>query len=142
MPHFSEISEKRLSTCHRDLQVLFRHVIQDYDCTIVCGNRGEEEQNQAFAEGKSKLQYPKSKHNSFPSKAVDAAPFEVNKIDWSKSQMMYFAGYVKGVADRLFRIGTMSHRIRLGADWNGNNDIDDETFPDAPHFELVPNERD
>ena len=34
----------------------------------------------------------------------------------------------------------MTHRIRLGADWNKNNDIDDETFLDAPHFEIILNE--
>lgn len=142
MNHFSETSKARLQTCHRDLQTLFAHVIQDYDCTIICGYRDQQEQDKVVAEGKSKLKFPQSKHNKMPSLAVDAAPFEKDKIDWSKSQMIAFAFYVKGVADRLYRIGTISHRIRLGADWNQNNDIDDETFLDAPHFELVPNEKD
>ena len=72
----------------------------------------------------------------YPSLAVDAAPYEATGIDWSKSQMLFFAGYVKGIADQLYQSGVMSHRIRLGADWNMNNDIDDETFLD-PHFELI-----
>lgn len=142
MNHFSETSKKRLETCHRDLRLLFAHVIQEFDCTIVCGHRDKSEQDKAFAEGKSKLQYPQSKHNKIPSEAVDAAPFENGKIDWSKSQMLFFAGYVKGIADRLYRTGVISHQIRLGADWNENNDIDDEIFLDAPHFELIPNSRD
>lgn len=142
MNHFSDTSKERLKTCHRDLQTLFAHVIQEFDCSIVCGHRDKEAQDKAFAEGKSKLQYPQSKHNRTPSWAVDAAPYEKDHIDWSKSQMIAFAFYVKGVADRLYITGVMSHRVRLGADWNQNNDIDDETFLDAPHFELIPNDRD
>ena len=142
MNHFSETSKARLKTCHKDLQILFAHVIIDFDCTIVCGHREKEDQDKAFAEGKSKLKYPQSKHNKIPSMAVDAAPYEKTHIDWTKSQMLFFAGYVKGIADQLYRIGVISHRIRLGADWNNNNDIDDETFLDAPHYELIPNDRD
>jgi len=142
MNHFSETSKRRLETCHRDLRILFAHVIQDFDCTIVCGHRDKPEQDKAFAEGKSKLKYPQSKHNNIPSRAVDAAPYEKTHIDWSKSQMLFFAGYVKGKADQLYKIGVISHRIRLGADWNDNNDIDDETFLDAPHFEIMPNAND
>lgn len=139
MPQFSLTSKKRLQECHSDLRVLFGHVIQNFDCTIVCGHRDKADQDKAYAEGKSKLKYPQSKHNKIPSEAVDAAPYEKTGIDWSKSQMLFFAGYVKGVADQLFQSGVMSHRIRLGADWNSNNDIDDETFLDAPHFEIVNN---
>lgn len=140
MPHFSNISKERLQTCHKDLRTLFGHVIQDYDCSIVCGHRGKEDQNKAYDEGKSKLRYPNSKHNKYPSLAVDAAPYEKSGIDWSYSQMAYFAGYVMGVADRLYRIGVISHRIRAGIDWNMNRDIDDETFKDAPHFEIILND--
>jgi peptidoglycan LD-endopeptidase CwlK len=142
MNHFSETSKARLKTCHRDLQTLFGHVIQEMDCTIVCGHRDKPEQDKAFSEGKSKLQYPKSKHNHNPSWAVDVAPYENGKIDWSREQLLFFAGYVKGWADHLYMIGVISHRIRLGADFSMDNDINDEKFKDEPHFELVPNERD
>lgn len=140
MNTFSEVSKQRLAGCHRDLRTLFAHVIQDYDCTIVCGHRDQAEQDKAFAEGKSTKKYPNSKHNHNPSLAVDAAPFEPgNGIDWSPRQMAFFAGYVKGKADQLYKIGTISHKIRFGIDWDSDNDIDDETFIDAPHFEIVLN---
>ena len=142
MNHFSEVSKQRLQSCHRDLQLLFAHVIIDMDCTIVCGHRDKEAQDKAFSEGKSKLKYPRSKHNHIPSWAVDAAPYENGRIDWGREQLLFFAGYVKGIADQLYRIGTISHRIRLGADFSGDNDINDEKFNDEPHFELIPNERD
>jgi peptidoglycan L-alanyl-D-glutamate endopeptidase CwlK len=141
MNHFSEISKERLTSCHRDLKSLFAHVVIDYDCSIICGTRTASDQDKAFSEGNSKLQWPNSKHNTVPSLAVDVAPHE-NVIDWGKLQSAHFAGYVKGIADQLYRIGTISHRIRCGADWNQNNDVDDNTFWDACHFEIIPNERD
>lgn len=139
---FSGVSRKRLLTCHKDLQVLFAYVIQGFDCTIVCGHREKADQDRAFAEKKSKLKYPNSKHNKIPSLAVDAAPYEHGMIDWNKSQVIAFAFYVKGVADMLYMQKKMTHKIRLGADFNQNNDIDDESFLDAPHFELILNEND
>ena len=75
--------------------------------------------------------------------AVDAAPYErAQGIDWKPRQMAFFAGYVKAMADQMYRTGIISHRVRCGIDWDSDYDIDDETFIDAPHFELVPNERD
>jgi peptidoglycan L-alanyl-D-glutamate endopeptidase CwlK len=142
MNHFSEISKQRLSSCHRDLKTLFGNVIQDFDCTIVCGHRDKPDQDKAFAEGKSKLQYPQSKHNHIPSLAVDAAPFIDGKINWTRDQLLFFAGYVKSRADQLFKIGVISHRLRIGADFSGDNDVTDEPFRDEPHFELILNERD
>ena len=139
MPRFSQISRDRLRTCHRDLQVLFEFVIMNYDCTIVCGHRGEVAQNQAFAEGNSEKQWPNSKHNSFPSNAVDAAPYETSGIDRGKTQSAYFAGRVMGVAVELKRQGLISHDIRCGIDWDRDNDVDDTKFWDACHFEIVPN---
>jgi peptidoglycan L-alanyl-D-glutamate endopeptidase CwlK len=136
MSKFSEISLQRLATCHRDLQTLFNHVIQDYNCSVVCGFRTKAEQDKAFADGLSKVQYPGT-HSTKPSIAVDVAPYEGTSIDWSKLQSAYFAGYVLGVADRLFRIGSITHRIRNGADWDMDHDVDDTTFWDACHFELV-----
>ena len=142
MNHFSEISKSRLETCHNDLRVLFAHVIQDYDCTIVEGHRDAAAQNKAFAEGKSKLKYPHSKHNKRPSQAVDAAPFINGKLNWKRENLLIFAGYVLGIADQLYRIGVVSHHIRLGADWDKDKDVTDETFRDEPHFEIIPNETD
>ena len=136
MAAFSAISEARLATCHKDLQTLFRHIIQDYDCTVVCGFRTKEEQDKAYADGLSKVKYPGT-HSTKPSIAIDVAPYEKTGIDWTPKQSAHFAGFVMGQAARLYRMGVMKHRIRSGADWNGDNDIDDTTFWDACHFELI-----
>ena len=138
MSRFSDTSKRRLATCHSELQKLFNHVIIDYDCTVVCGHRGEAEQNEAYQNGYSTLKWPNSKHNYTPSLAVDVVPYEKGGLDWGKLQSAYFAGYVMGIADQLHRIGVMKHRIRTGADWNRDYDVDDTTFWDACHFELMP----
>ena len=129
MNSFSGKSQERLSTCHPDLQKLFNEVIKHYDCTVVCGHRGKDEQDEAVRTGQSKLAWPHSKHNSLPSKAVDVVPFPV---DWSDTSRFYhFAGFVMGVALSL------GIKIRFGGDWNGNLQFRDEKFKDLPHFELV-----
>jgi len=128
MPSFSARSRARLETCHEDLQRLFNEVIKHYDCTILCGHRGEEEQNEAFRQGRSQLQFPQSKHNSLPSIAVDVAPYP---IDWDNRPRFYhFGGLVLG-----FSIG-MGIPIRWGGDWDSDTDLDDQSFFDLPHFEL------
>ena len=137
MSNYSLTSQKKLDTCHPDLQTLFFYVILDYDNTIICGHRGQLEQEIAFKEGNSQLNWPDSKHNKYPSDAVDSVPYEVNHLDWGKTQSSNYAGYVKGVADMLFRMGMMKHKIRCGVDWDKDNDVDDTKFWDACHFEII-----
>ena len=55
MPQFGKDSLARLSTCHPDLQKLFKEVIKHYDCTILEGHRSDEDQLKAFNAGKSKI---------------------------------------------------------------------------------------
>jgi peptidoglycan L-alanyl-D-glutamate endopeptidase CwlK len=134
---YSLASKNKLETCHPDLQTLFFYVSLNYENTIVCGHRGEAEQNEAFAAGNTKLKYPDSKHNSEPSMAVDAVPYEKTGLDWGKTQSAYFAGFVKATAEILFRMSIIGHRIRCGIDWDNDNDIDDTKFWDACHFEII-----
>ena len=129
MPEYSETSRRRLITCNPLLQQVFNEVIKYYDCSILCGHRSEKDQLIAYQEDKSKVQWPNSKHNIFPSDAVDVAPYPIN---WNNIKRFYhFAGFVLGVASQL-RIN-----IRFGGDWDGDEDLDDQTFNDLVHFELV-----
>jgi len=129
MPKLGPSSVQRLSTCHSDLRLLFSEVAKYYDLTIICGHRGKEDQEEAFRTGKSKVQFPNSKHNSEPSEAVDAVPYP---IDWyDKTRLYHFVGFVRGVAAQL------GIKIRCGADWDGDFDFKDQNFHDIPHFELI-----
>ena len=128
MPKFGKRSMSKLETCHEDLQQVFYQVIKHFDCSILEGYRGEELQNKYFDEGKSKVKFPKGRHNANPSKAVDVVPWPV---DWDDTdRMYYFAGFVKGIASML------DIPIRWGGDWNDNTEVKDTGFKDLPHFEL------
>jgi len=128
MPKFGSKSKQRLSTCHEDLIDLFNEVIKYFDCSVLEGHRNEEDQNKYFEEGKSKVKFPKGKHNASPSNAVDVVPYPV---DWNDTdRMYYFAGIVKGIA------ATMEINIRWGGDWNNDTQVKDTKFKDLPHFEL------
>lgn len=129
MPTFSETSRARLLTCHPHLQAVFNKVIQLRDCTILCGHRGQAEQDEALRTGKSKLAWPKSKHNALPSRAVDAAPYP---LDWNDAdRFRVFGGFVLGVS------ASMGIPLRWGGDWDGDMTNKDQPFHDLPHFELV-----
>lgn len=132
MPKFSKTSKNRLKTAHVLLQHLFNIVVIKYDCTIITGHRGKEEQNELYNEGKSKLTYPNSNHNEYPSLAVDAAPYINGKgVSWNLQQCYNFNGYVHGVADQL------GIKIRSGADWDMDKDVNDQSFNDLTHFEII-----
>ena len=134
MATYSKTSKDRLATAHQDLQVIFNQVIKSFDNTILCGHRGEQEQEAAFDAHYSKVHFPHSKHNSVPSMAVDAVPYP---IDWKDlERMKYFAGYVMGVAETLKQYGAISHDLVTGLDWDDDTILSDTTFKDHPHFQL------
>lgn len=128
MYSYGRTSKARLETCHPELQRLFNELIKDWDISIICGHRTEEEQNEAVAKGNSKTQFPNSKHNKYPSEGIDAALYP---IDWNDTGRHYmFVGMVKQKAKEL------GIDIRCGADWDSDNNTDDQTFNDLVHFEL------
>lgn len=129
MPQFSERSKQRLATCDERLQRVFNEVIRWHNCTVVCGHRNEEEQNEAYRTGHSNLLWPRSKHNAQPSLAVDVIPYPVNWAD--RDRFVFFAGFVLGAARQ------MGIKLRWGGDWTMDGDLHNDSFVDMPHFELV-----
>jgi peptidoglycan L-alanyl-D-glutamate endopeptidase CwlK len=133
MPSFGTSSRQRLDTCHPDLQRVFAVVVQEYDCSILEGERTQERQQELYRQGKSKLDgvSKKSKHQSSPSRAADVLPYP---IDWQDTKRMYhFAGYVLAVGEGL------GISLRWGGDWDGDIQSagsQDQSFYDLPHFEL------
>tara|TARA_B100001964_G_scaffold187128_1_gene208008 strand:- start:2772 stop:3173 length:402 start_codon:yes stop_codon:yes gene_type:complete len=129
MPKYSKRSKEKLNTCDQKLQDIFNEIIKHVDCTIITGHREKEEQNEMYRTGKSQLKYPKGKHNSDPSKAVDAAPYP---IDWKdRERATLFAGYVIGIA----RMQGVT--LRWGGDWDRDWQVKDNNFDDLWHFELI-----
>ena len=144
---FSEKSMSSLNTCNHQLLEIFNEVIKYFDCSVLTGFRDKEKQDKAFREGWSLLKFPKSKHNQFPSMAIDVVPYPIpekwgvinfdDKIDKIKIQIKelhkfyYFAGFVLGVA------AAKGIKLKFGGDWDGDQDFNDQSFDDLVHFELV-----
>ncbi|UZJ37345.1 M15 family metallopeptidase [Prosthecochloris sp. SCSIO W1103] len=135
MPRFSALSNERLGECDFRLQRLFREVIRHFDCVVLCGHRNRAEQERAFSEGTSKVGWPKSKHNKYPSHAVDVAPYDmppVGPVNWQdRERMTFFAGFVLATAKQL------GINIRWGGDWDRDTQVRDNRFDDLVHYELV-----
>ena len=128
MPKFGKTSRKRLATCDERLQKVFNEVIKHVDCSILEGHRSGERQNKLYDEGKTKVKFPKGRHNNNPSLAVDVASYP---IDWDdRERHTLFAGFVIGFARG------MGITLRWGGDWNRNWDTADNRFDDFPHFEI------
>jgi peptidoglycan L-alanyl-D-glutamate endopeptidase CwlK len=93
--------------------------IKHYDFTVICGHRTKAEQTAAVLSGASKLAWPKSKHNSNPSLAMDCVPYP---LDWNDdAAFTAMATEIKAAAQRL----------DIGLDWG----FDLWGF-DMPHFQL------
>jgi peptidoglycan LD-endopeptidase CwlK len=128
MPSFSPKSAAILSECDHALQEICERVIKVYDFTILEGHRSNERQDELFRQGKSKLKAGQSKHNAYPSRAVDIAPYPV---DWSDTKRFFLlAGFMFQAAHE---VGV---QIRWGGDWDGDWEHKDQTFHDLPHFEV------
>lgn len=141
---WSQSSRKNRNTCHKDLQTIFDVVLQRHDCSWIFGRRGEELQNQLYADGRSKLKYPESMHNASPlSKAADIIPVVpgVGRIVGNKkSELKYFytfAGIVKATMIELYEEGKIKWLLRWGGDWDSDQNFDDQNFNDLYHWEVI-----
>jgi peptidoglycan L-alanyl-D-glutamate endopeptidase CwlK len=118
-------NEKKLLTCHPDLQKVFNELQKDTLICVICGFRGEKEQDEAFKSRHSKLRWPESKHNDQPSRAVDVAPLGKDlMIDWDN--INNFKMLSLKVFSTAYRLGITN--LEWGGSWIN--------FPDFPHYEL------
>lgn len=118
---FTITSQRRLYECDKQLQDLFLKVEEAIPCAVICGHRGQEEQDKAYAEGKSTKKWPNGKHNKMPSVAIDVAPIP---LDWDdEARFIRFGNFVEGVAH------SMGIKIIWGGDWAQPYDL--------VHFELA-----
>ncbi len=133
MPKYSLNSIANLSEAHPKLQKVFYEVIKHWDCTIIDGKRTRTEQEKNVARGVSKTMHSKhlEQEDGF-SHAVDVGPYPVNWNDPVYAfECRFFAGFVLGIAT------SMGIKLRYGGDWDSDKDLNDQTFNDLVHFELV-----
>jgi hypothetical protein len=112
--------------------VVFSGVVEFHDCTIFCGHRGEAAQNAAFEDESSGKRWPDSRHNAYPSLAVDAGPWPIGDRYWDdRERFTLFAGIVIGYAR------AKGILLRWGGNWDRDTEVADNTFDDLVHFEIV-----
>ena len=123
-------SLRRLSTCCPTWQKIIKAAIKDspLDFGVVCGFRGEIEQEEAYRNGRSNARWGESDHNVMRgnnpwSLAVDLAPYADGRFLWEDEEAYAaLAGHIMSTAARL------GHRV----EWGGNY----ASIKDLPHFSL------
>ena len=129
---FSDRSKRHLATLRPELQSLLEEAIKVRDFSLIAGHRPKEEQDHAFATGRSKLKWPESKHNTFPSEAFDAIPYPFTQADWEDRELWIgWSNWMVGFA------AARGITLRSGYDWDRDFDHRDQRFMDGPHFEMV-----
>lgn len=129
---FGTTSKRNRATLHPDLQSLVDKMIKHRDFSIAEGHRGPEVQNHYFATGRSKVKWPDSKHNTFPSDAMDLIPYPFKASDWNDRELWVdWSAWVVGFA------AAEGIKLRSGYDWDMDHDHRDQNFMDGPHFERI-----
>ena len=108
---FGRTSMKRLATTRPEVRNILIEAIQtsEIDFGVVCGWRGEEEQNAAYIQGKSNAKYGQSDHNMMIgdkpySPAIDIAPYshELRDYIWFDDALWkYLHAHIIATAERL-----------------------------------------
>jgi len=126
---FGRRSRIALDTCELPLKLLAHKAIatSPMDFSIICGHRGKADQDKAVKDGTSKVQWPHSKHNSWPSMAFDAVPYP---LDWDDLDSFKALGeHIKATWSSMDEKDKLNHDLVWGGDW--------KNFKDYPHFEIV-----
>lgn len=121
MPSFGKRSLENLATVHPKLRLVLSEAIKHFDFTCIDGHRDEPTQNEYYDSGVSKVRWPDSKHNSYPSRAVDIVPYP-GAFENEDEKFYLMATYVFRAAAR---VGV---RLVWGGHWRN--------FKDLAHFEL------
>ena len=128
MPRFSKRSLDNLATCNPLLKLIAEEAIEYVDFSVIWGHRPKDKQDTFFREGYSDLKWPLSKHNRWPSRAVDIVPWPVNWDD--RERFFFLAGTILAIAKR------RGIPLRWGGAWNGDFNTGEQR-DDLAHFELL-----
>lgn len=109
------------STLHPDLQKVVDETAEKVNCTLLCGHRNKKDQDDAFTRGASKLKWPNSRHNTWPSEAVDIVPYP---LDWKN---------IKAFKELAVKIKEAAKKVNVEVEWGG----DWKNFRDYPHWQLT-----
>lgn len=131
MSNWSDNSLQVRASLDPRLKVMVDELLTYMDVSLICGHRTPQQQAAYFAAGTSKVEWPNSKHNMYPSLAVDMQPYPYpdNENDL-RAALGYMAGLCWMIAER------EGFSIRWGGDWNRNGSVTDNGFDDLFHLEI------
>jgi len=132
---FGEKSEIKLLQATMNLQHIFRMslALGLIDFSIIESYREKKLQDKYYRLGKSRVQWPNSKHNRRPSSAVDVAPFINGKSSYKWEYCVFLAGIVLAVAKKHSLC-----EIRWGGNWDMDGEpITDQSLQDLVHYEEI-----
>lgn len=120
---WGKTSSDRLETCDKRLQELANMMLErsPFDLTITCGYRTKEEQEDAYQKGTSRAKFGQSKHNVFPSKAIDICPYP---ISWNDKD----ARWQEMALNAMWCAGKLGIEITWGGSF--------KSICDKPHFQI------
>ena len=151
-----KVSRSRLITCHPVIITTIEKaiVLSPMDFTVVCGFRGEKEQNAAYyaTPPRSTKRFPESMHNHLSderdvtegyagalgiplSLAVDIAPWVGGRIRWDLPwELRWLNGFINAIGQSI--AVPLGFYFRSGSDWDMDGDQEEHTLKDSPHNEL------
>ena len=137
---FGKRSTQIKDTISLNLELVFDEALETdlIDIVLIEGRRDRARQDKFFygVPQRSKLPWPKSKHNVLNPEdfahAVDAAPY----VNGKASDNFYHCCFLAGV---ILAIGARLHiPIRWGGNWDKDGEpITDQTFQDLWHYEEI-----
>lgn len=134
MRKWGKRSKRNYDTLDPRLQFYLDWALQEVaDISLICGHRGQKEQNEYYygSPQRSKLPWPKGRHNKLPSMAVDFQPWPMpNRSEKLWASLAYIAGRI------IQRAAQDDVVIRWGGDWDGDGDLTDQNFDDLFHIEI------
>jgi hypothetical protein len=121
-----------LETAHSDwgdvVRLALRWGIIDFSVTE--SHRVKGRQNRLYILKKSRVKWPRSKHNSLPSEAIDLVPWVNGAGSYDRAHCLVLAGVILAAAAVLGVV------VRWGGNWDMDGEpVTDQDFQDLVHFE-------
>ena len=133
MRTWSTTSAEVYDTLDPRLQKILTRVRDEVaDISLIQGYRDKRKQDKYFAKGFTKVEWPNSKHNTYPSLAVDFNPWP---SPTTEPKLWGALGYIAGRAIAIAAEEGVT--LRWGGDWNRNGDLTDQNFDDLFHLEII-----
>jgi peptidoglycan LD-endopeptidase CwlK len=114
------VSKQKLSQAHEMLIEFVTELDKRVPLTVICGYRGEAEQQEAYLTGHSRAQFGESPHNFKPSLAVDIGP---RPLDWGDLK-----AFDKLISEARRLAEDMHLDLEFGADF--------KNLVDRPHIQI------